>query len=302
MNSLTVVIPTYKHDDRLNGLINLIQSLLATSNEKYIEEILVVDNGNSLIVSSDGQKIKSYKKVRIVDEPQIGLSHARNTGVINAKTDIIAFLDDDVIVSEFWAENIVRGHSRNDVFCVGGPVLIKDKEKKRYPTWFSDYFLRFILPPYFPKQSGNLQPPYYLIGANISFKKETFEKFGLFDPTLGRKGLNLLSNEDIEFLARIPLNQIWYESGAIVSEKIAEKRLTKIFMIRRLFWQGISDYIMVKKRGLENFYDNKEVHFTPFLFKKLIFTIKNLYFLEALCMLIRLFSYKFGNFYPKKER
>jgi glycosyltransferase involved in cell wall biosynthesis len=302
MNLITIIIPTYKHDNRLNDLSKLIQTLLVTSNNKYIEEILIIDNGNSLIINSDDSKFLTHKKIRIIDEPQIGLSYARNAGVINTKTNIIAFLDDDVIVSEFWAKNIIRGYSRNnDVFCVGGPVLVNDKENKKYPAWFSDYFLRFILPPHFPKQSGNIQPPYYLIGANISFKKEIFEKFGLFDPTLGRKGLNLLSNEDIEFLTRIPPNQIWYEPGAIVSEKIKEKRLTKMFMMRRLFWQGISDYIMVKKGGLKNFYDNKEVHFTTFLFKKLIFTVKKLCFFEALCMLIRLFSYKFGNFYTKKE-
>ena len=302
MNLITVIIPTYKHNNRLNDLVNLIQTLLVTSNTKCIEEILIIDNGNSLITSSDNLKFVTHNKVRIIGEPQIGLSYARNAGVISAETNIIAFLDDDVVVSEFWAENIIRGHSRNGIFCVGGPVLIKDEGKKRYPTWFSDYFLRFILPPHFPKQSGHPQPPYYLIGANISFKRETFEKFGLFDPTLGRKGSNLLSNEDIEYLTRIPLNQIWYESGAIVLEKIIEKRLTKTFMARRLFWQGVSDYIMVKKRGLENFYDNKEVRFTPFLFKKLIFTIKKSCFFEALCMLIRLFGYKFGNFYTKKER
>lgn len=301
MNLITVIIPTHKHENRLEDLINLIGSLLNASDEKFIEEILIVDNGNSLIENIDIQKIKSYKKVRIVCEPRIGLSYARNTGVLNSKTDIIAFLDDDVIVSESWAENMICGHNRRNVLCVGGPVLISKSEKSKYPAWFSNYFLRFILPPSFPKQSGIICPPYYLIGANISFKKEVFEKFGLFDQDLGRKGTNLLSNEDIEFLARIPKDSIWFEQEATVSEKILEKRLARIFMVRRLFWQGISDYIMVKKRGRDDFYDRREVNFTLYSFKKMIQSLTKIRIFEAFCMFVRIFGYKCGYFYVKRR-
>ncbi len=251
MNPITVIIPTHKHNDRLVGLAKLIKTLSISSNDKYIEKILIIDNGNSLDRSPENLGFVNNEKIKIIGEPKIGLSYARNTGIIKAKTSIVAFLDDDVIVSEFWAKSIVCGHSEHhDAFCVGGPVLVEEKENKKYPVWFSDYFLRFILPPYFPKQSCNLESPYYLIGANMSFKKETFERFGLFDLNLGRKGSNLLSNEDIEFLARIPAGKTWYESGAAISEKIPEKKLTRIFMVRRLFWQGISDYIMVNKKRI----------------------------------------------------
>lgn len=301
MNLLTVIIPTHRHENRLDNLADLIGMLLNASNSKYIEEILIIDSGDSLIVSSDRQKVLLSKKVRIVSEPKIGLSYARNTGVLSSKTDTIAFLDDDVTVSKFWAENIIHGHNKLGVLCVGGPVLVEESKNKKYPNWFSDYFFRFIMPPSFPKQSGIICPPYYLIGANISFKKEVFERFGLFDQDLGRKGTNLLSNEDIEFLARIPKNSIWFEPEAAVSEKILEKRLARIFMMRRLFWQGISDYIMVKKRGTDNFYDRKEVYLTLYFFIKVIRSIAKANVFEALCMFIRVFGYKYGYFYAKRR-
>ena len=39
------------------------------------------------------------KKIRVVSETKIGLNYARNTGVRNANFDIVAFIDDDIMVS-----------------------------------------------------------------------------------------------------------------------------------------------------------------------------------------------------------
>ena len=38
--------------------------------------------------------------------------------------------------------------------------------------------------------------------------------------------------------------------------------------MRRLFWQGISDYIMIKKKGIDSFYDRDEILFTPLFLKR----------------------------------
>lgn len=298
---VTVIIPTYKHEERLIDLVDLVRSLLNVSNIEHIKEIIIVDNGNSLALDSDVLKFKKYDKVKIVEEARVGLNYARNAGIISATASIIAFLDDDVVVSEYWAKNILHGHGERNILCVGGPVFIQDRNTKKWPTWFSDYFLRFLLPPNFPEKEGCIYAPYYLIGANMSFKKEAFEKFGMFDQGLDRKGGNLLSNGDTEFLIRIPQDLIWYEPRAEVQGKIKEKRLTRVFMIRRLFWQGISDYIMVEKRGLENFYDKNEVYFTRILFEKIASALSRLNFFEIMCLFIRLVAYKCAFIYVNKE-
>ena len=295
-NLISVVIPTYNHHGREPDLLNLINSLLSTSNSAFIGEIIIVDNGNSLSV--DKLKVIN-KRTKIISESRIGLNYARNTGVSYAAFDIVSFVDDNVIVSSNWAKSIVNGYTNNDVFCVGGPVLVNGKESNRYPRWFSNYFLRFLLPPAFPIQAGIVRSPYYLIGANMSFKRGTFDRFGLFDPELDRKGKNLLSNGDIEFMMRIPTDKVWYEPQAIVFEKIPETRLTRRFMIRRLFWQGISDYIMVKKGGLNNFYEKNEILLTPSFLNKVISVIAKGQIFEAYCMFVRKFGFKYGRIYLK---
>ncbi|MFH1178484.1 MAG: glycosyltransferase [bacterium] len=298
---ITVVVPTYKHENRMNDLLNLVESLTVISNLEYIYEILVVDNGSSLDKESDCLKFLSHKRVRIVDEPCIGLNYARNTGIAVASAEIIAFLDDDVIVSPTWAESIISGHRNIGVLCVGGPVNIRNK-MLCYPAWFSEYFLRFLLPMSFPKASGQLSPPYFLIGANMSFKKGVFEKYGTFDPFLDRKGDNLLSNGDLEFIIRLPQNSVRFEVGAIASEEIKENRLTRSFSVRRVFWQGISDAIMVRKRGLHNFYDRNEVFLNRHFVRKFVSASVHRNFFEAFCALVRLAAYKYKTIFLKLKK
>lgn len=293
---MSVIIPTYNHHNRDLDLLNLIDSLLLASNSILIGEIIIVDNGNSLSVD---KFIVINERIKVVREPRVGLNYARNTGVYCATFNTVSFVDDDVIVSPSWAKSIVEVYTDHDVLCVGGPVLINNKESNKYPGWFSDYFLRFLLPPIFSLQAGIVHPPYYLIGANLSFERGVFDRFGLFDPALDRSGKNLLSNGDIEFIMRIPTDKVWYEPQAIVFEEISESRLTRRFMIRRLFWQGISDYITVEKRGLDNFYDKDEIFPTYSFLNKVISVIANGYIFEACCMVVRQFGFKYGRIYSK---
>ena len=53
-----------------------------------------------------------------------GISHARNRGIREAKGEIIAFTDDDVIVDKHWIQNIDKAFKEHDdVACVGGKIL-----------------------------------------------------------------------------------------------------------------------------------------------------------------------------------
>lgn len=295
-NLISVVIPTHSHHGRESDLENLINSLLSKSNSTFIGEIIIVDNGCSI---PPNEFKGASKKIKIISEPKIGLNNARNAGISCAAFDIVSFVDDDVVVSSMWAEGIVGGYAKNDVLCVGGPVLVDKRKPNKYPNWFSDYFLRFLLPPEFPTQAGAVRQPYYLIGANMSFRRNIFDKVGLFDAELDRRGKNLLSNGDIEFIMRIPAGKVWYEPQATVYGKIPHTRLTRRFMIRRLFWQGISDYITIKKRGLNGFYDRNEVFVTVYFLRKAVSVAKTGNIFEVCCMFIRQLGFKCGRIYLK---
>ena len=85
---ISVIIPTF---NRLDFIKDAIDSVLSQS--YVVDEIIVVDNN-----STDGTNTlikKKYPQIKLIQEKKQGVSNARNTGILNAKNDWIAFLDSD---------------------------------------------------------------------------------------------------------------------------------------------------------------------------------------------------------------
>ena len=189
---ISIIVPTYGND---NNIRRLDKTLSVFEHQDIIDnitfEVVVVDNGGSLNKEKVLEEHPYISNLVVVKEPKVGLSGARNKGVLIARGDIIAFTDDDIIPSKKWLGSLYRSYIGSGALCVGGPVEFQDN-KNVFPSWFSDYFLRFLFPPKFPEKFDVITKPFFLIGANMSFKKEVFKKYGLFDTSLGRKGRCLL--------------------------------------------------------------------------------------------------------------
>jgi len=264
-----------------------ILSLSIKGNDDFLLEIIIVDNGGSVSKSEKNELLAINSKIIFIIENEIGLSVARNTGVKNSHGSIIAFTDDDVWVSKAWAENILEVYKNSDVLCAGGKVnmtnmgIIKDKK------WLTNYFLRFLFPTEFPKYTGQIIAPYFLIGANISFRKDVFEIYGLFDKKLGRIAKKLLSCDDTEFVGRLPKENIFFVKDAEVYGEIDKKRLSKKYMLKRLYWQGYSDFMFVQKVGIDRFFDKPEVKFGWNFIKYAFSKLFHFEFLEFVCIIAR---------------
>ncbi|MFA5935195.1 MAG: glycosyltransferase family 2 protein [Candidatus Paceibacterota bacterium] len=287
MDKLSVIICTHIHQDRVLGLKKTILSLSKKENDIFLMEIIIVDNGSSLSEIEKKELLAISSKIIFIIENEIGLSVARNTGIKNSNGNIIAFTDDDVWVSKTWAKSILEIYKNSDVLCVGGKIKMTNMEIIKDKKWLTNYFLRFLFPTEFPKHTGKIIAPYFLVGANISFRKDVFEKHGLFNIKLGRIANKLLSCEDTEFIARLPKENIFFVNNAEVYGEIDKKRLSRKYMIKRLYWQGYSDFIFVQNVGINRFFDNYETifgwNFLKFSFSKLFY----LKFFEFICTIIR---------------
>ena len=92
----SVVIPLYNKE---RYIVRTVNSVLNQSYQNF--EIVIVDDGSS---DKSLQKVKSLNsnKIRIISQNNMGVSVARNKGVLHAKYDWITFLDaDDEYESEF---------------------------------------------------------------------------------------------------------------------------------------------------------------------------------------------------------
>ena len=139
---------------------------------------MVVVNDNSADGTEDYlNNIKDNKYKIINSNIQLGKSGARNKGIENALGDIIAFTDDDIIVSSDWLTELTKPFDDDKVGFVIG-------ETKYRQDGYRGYFPERIV------TNKNAQWP---SAGNIAYKKEALNKTGMFDNSFDK-----YNNEDTE--------------------------------------------------------------------------------------------------------
>ncbi len=123
---LSIIVATYT-TDRLQDLKDLIQSVdLQTYSP--IEVVLVVEKDHQLYDTIRDSTWMSHRvSIRIYfNEKGGGLSVNRNMGIEKARGDILAFVDDDVVLAPDWSTEVMAGFSDKGAFGMTGPA---------YPLW-----------------------------------------------------------------------------------------------------------------------------------------------------------------------
>lgn len=113
---ISVVIPLYNKEPYI---LRAIQSVLNQTHSDF--ELIVVDDG-STDGSADVVQSISDPRVRLVLQPNGGVSRARNRGVKETRSEWVAFLDADDEYEPQFLEKIVkfiRSHSADNLSIVG---------------------------------------------------------------------------------------------------------------------------------------------------------------------------------------
>src|ERR1051325_5562765 len=193
---ISVVITTYNRRDLLSGALD---SILRQQAGGVRFEVIVVDNN-----SADGTREvvgslieMSGPPLRYIFEARLGISEGRNTGIMSARAPIIAFTDDDVRVGPDWIANIKRAFDEHpEADFIGGKIL--PRWRVAPPRWLTrNHWWPLALLDYggetFYVSADN---PICLPTANLSFRREVFERVGLFSSDFS-------SREDHELLVRL---------------------------------------------------------------------------------------------------
>jgi len=247
---LSIVICTR---DRCSSLIETLESI-SLQVIPALMEVIVVDNASSDETKSTVLKFtKKHKNlnIRYIYEKNIGLSIARNKGISEAKGEILAFIDDDAIPDNKWSLEILRSFKDKKISAVGGQVNLKYLEKK--PMWVTDK-LEIYLSKLVKSNKKIIEPPDYIVGANMAFRLSALKKTNGFSSNFGRIDKRLLSFEEIELLRRVK-GIILYNPNMKVIHKVMGSRLTFRYFIVRAFWQGVSearlDFIYGRPKSLD---------------------------------------------------
>lgn len=198
---VSVVLSTY---NRAHVLPRALDSLAQQSFPPECYEVLIVDNNSNDGTRQIGESFCArFSHFRYVFEPKQGLSHARNTGIRVARASLIAFTDDDVRASSDWVSTIAalfREHP--EVACVGGKVL--PSWPGLPPRWLTrEHWAPLALLDYgdAPVRIGDDQR-LCLIGANCAFRREVFDRIGLYSPHV-QAVVREVATEDHELLLRL---------------------------------------------------------------------------------------------------
>lgn len=158
-------------------------------------ELIVVDQSDAPNESLL-EHPESAVELRYLWGPARGLSRGRNTGIAAATGDVLAFLDDDVLVPASWFERIVTALVRaGDRAVVTGRVLPGEPE---VPGGFAPSLDLADEPQVFQGRPGRdvLSP------LTMAMHRSVFDEVGGFDVRLGA-GSRFPSSEDNDFGYRL---------------------------------------------------------------------------------------------------
>ena len=251
---ITAAICTYNRYDALPGAI---ASLANQSLPREDFEILIVDNSSDHDRSrTESECFRQIPNLRWTIEKTPGLSNARNVAVDLARSQLIAFMDDDAIAASNWLETLIAVFAEfGDAARVVGGRVVPHWGAPR-PVWLPDRLLGFVSVVDWGGTARFASEGEWVAGTNIAFRLEALKAVGGFPVHLGRKrgGQALLSNDETEVIGKIAAKggRLIYAPDAAVEHLVPAERLTQSWFRRRAVWQAVSDYMLDSEHAFEH--------------------------------------------------
>ena len=203
-------------------------------------DVVVVASGPEAPASLEG--VVAAAGAALVREQREGLSRARNRALADcADEDVVAFVDDDVVVSPGWlaAVDAAWETAGDEVACVGGPIRLRFAAEE--PAWLSGPLLPVLCHLDYGSSEQDIDPTVRTVyGGNVSFRCGPLRAVGGFDPGFGHRGPRAWFSEEDEAqraLARAGW-RIRYAPAAWVEHVIPPERLRPAWFAARRFRYG----------------------------------------------------------------
>jgi glucosyl-dolichyl phosphate glucuronosyltransferase len=236
---ISVVLATY---NRAASLRITLESFASLSIPPTLDwELLVVDNNSTDDTSAAVNRLidRMGARVRYLFEGRQGRSAALNAGIAQAKGEIIAFTDDDIILDPNWLTEIHAAFKDSSVSAVAGRIFPLWEHAQ--PKWLEmngqQAVVNFDLGD--EPQTIQIAP----MGANSAFRREVFSKYGLFRLDLGVRGSkHTITCDDTEFGGRLMAagEKIAYCPAAVIHHPVDPTRTTKKYFLTWYFYNGVS--------------------------------------------------------------
>ena len=233
----TIIVPVYNGQSTIKLCV---ESLLASDYPKDQLEIIIVDNASN----DETREIVEKYPIKCFTEQRKTSYAARNNGIRNSTGSIIAFTDADCIVDQEWLRNGVNrfvnsnAHGEKNIGAIAGRI-------EAYQPW--SIIEKYTAHANVLDQEKILAKARRLATCNAFFKREVFDKYGLFDE-------ELYSGGDTEMSWRLISHgyAISYCEEAVIFHK---HRSNLLDLYLQFFKYGYGSVFLFRKYNKEDWVD-----------------------------------------------
>jgi cellulose synthase/poly-beta-1,6-N-acetylglucosamine synthase-like glycosyltransferase len=181
---LSVVIPTMGR----TLLVGTVKSLVASKGFERTEVIVSGLIRDASVLREITELCARHPQIRHLPISfEVGdSSEKKNAGMRDSRADLVAFLDDDVVVAADWPERMIACFARPEVGLVSGPGLIPEGVglmTRLAGVALSSAAAGYVSERYLKGQSSLRQIGWSrIIGCNMVYRKKVIQQIGAFDP------------------------------------------------------------------------------------------------------------------------
>jgi glycosyltransferase involved in cell wall biosynthesis len=199
LTPISVVVCTRNRPRDLQGC------LAALAAQRYpLYEVVVVDN--ALGGCPETRKLAERSGARYVLESSPGLDRARNRGIAESRSPIVAFTDDDARPDPDWLGVLAAAFATPGVDAVTGLILpaeLETKAQKLFEDAYGGMAKGYAQVLHSRRgRSMRYRPWVFGAGCNMAFRREALGRIGGFDPVLDA-GTPAGGGGDLDALQRV---------------------------------------------------------------------------------------------------
>ena len=240
---ITIIICTHNRSSLLRFCLESF-TMQTTSSDLF--KIMVVDNASTDDTRKIVEEFGSRLPVGYVYESKVGLSHTRNHGFREARTEWVGYVDDDAKVHSNFIERALWMIDQFNFDCFGGRFFPWYLEPK--PRWLSDDFGLF---PKLREEPGELTMTQHVAGGIAIFRRSALERVKGFPVNLGMNGSEIGYGEENwtqDEMRKLGF-RIGFDPELKMDHLVASYKYTLAWQLRRMYAKGQTERRMSPQKA-----------------------------------------------------
>jgi glucosyl-dolichyl phosphate glucuronosyltransferase len=259
---LSVVICTYNRAETLSRTLTCLSQCGRPPRNRW--ELIVMDNGGADGTRHALQPFRRELPIVYAREDRRGKYHALNSAVRIARSDLLVFLDDDVLPEPQLLNEYLQASRRYpDAHLFGGPVKLELPEGHDPDLVALPQARAVLAQSDFGADARLLRYPEYPIGGNMAARRSALGIDLYFEP-IPQAGFEMeLALEDCLFFKRAMLkgHRVLYLPQAVVRHIIRPEQVRMRYFTERYAHALIGQELLDEVNGCTRWFNVPRYHF-----------------------------------------